>query len=344
MSELLIVTRRATCLIVFAGLFAFMFASSVQAAPVPITVMTYNIQQLGYPNWIANHFEKQRLELIPDTIMALPTRPDVLIFQEVFTEHSFTFLVNAMSAVYPYHTQVAGEDCDDSRWASISGDCEASLIKGNSGVLIFSRWPIEQQHAYVFHAVRVSKSFDFLARKGVVYAKIQLARHRPKEPLEPITLHIFGTHLQASVEEHDIRLRQLDEMRRFIDGFQIPKQEPVILGGDFNISSTNQSRFEDLLSHAVAKVNLAQNGIGSMSDRTNTYRRLLAGADTQIRPETTLDYLLYRTDHRQPVNNPTLQVIDLKSKTPWLGARLFKPDIELRDLSDHYPAIIEFEF
>ena len=350
MSEDLIVTRRATYLVVLAGFLIFILATSVlaspllkqksaaSAAPQTITMMTYNIQQLGYPNWMANHFEKQRLELIPETIKALSKRPDVLILQEVFTEHSFKFLVNMMSEIYPYHTQVAGEDCKDRRWTSVSGNCEANLIKGNSGVLIFSRWPIEQQHAYVFHAVRVSKSFDFLARKGVVYAKIQVEREKP------IALHVFGTHLQASAKEHDIRLLQLDEMRRFIDGFQIPAEQPVILGGDFNISSTDQSGLNDLLARAIAKVTLPEGGIGSISDSTNGYRRLLAGADSEIRPDTTLDYLLFRTDHLHPVNNPTLQVIELKSKNPWLGTRVLKPDVELYDLSDHYPAITEFEF
>ena len=306
--------------------------------------MTYNIQQLGYPNWLANHFEKQRLALIPETIEALSKRPDVLVLQEVFTEHSFKFLVDMLTEVYPYHTQVAGEDCQDPRWNSISGDCVASFIKGNSGLLIFSRWPIQQQHAYVFNAVRVSKSFDFLARKGVVYAEIKIEHGNSKQRLEPLTLHVFGTHLQASTAEHDIRLLQLDEMRRFIDGFEISTQQAVILAGDFNISSTNQSRFNDLLAHSVAKVTLAQGGVGSMSDSTNGYRRLLAGADSEVNADTTLDYVLYRTDHLQPVNNPTLQVIDFKSTTPWLGTRLFKADVELADLSDHYPAIIEFEF
>ena len=356
MIEVHIVTRRATKIVVLVCAIISVLASYVLATPLPkpqattpaapqkVTVLTYNIQQLGYPNWLANHFEKQRLALIPDTILALSNRPDVLVLQEVFTEHSFKFLVNTLSEIYPHHTQVAGEDCKDGRWTSVSGNCAASFIKGNSGVLILSRWPIRQQHAYVFHAVRVSKSFDFLARKGVVYAKIQVEHGNFNDRLEPLTLHVFGTHLQASTEEHDIRLLQLDEMRRFIDGFKISAQQPVILAGDFNISSTYQSRFNDLLAHSLAKVTLVQGGIGSMSDSTNGYRRLLAGADSEINADTTLDYVLYRTDHLQPVNNPALQVIDFKSKTPWLGTRLFKTDVELTDLSDHYPAIIEFEF
>lgn len=355
MSEQLILIRWAVGLRALAVLVGIALASSVFAAPLKqqsvttvaphaITVMTYNIQQLGAPNLLTNHFEKQRLELIPSTIKTFSIRPDVLILQEVFTQHSFDFLLSTMSDIYPYHTQVVGEDCKDPRWNSVSGNCHASLLKGNSGLLIFSRWPIEQQHAYVFDAVRISKTFDFLARKGVVYAKIQVSQNKPNQLSESMLLHVFGTHLQASVEEHDIRLLQLDEMRRFIDGFNIPAEQPVILAGDFNISSTDQSGFDDMLAHAVATVTLTDGGVGSISDSTNGYRGLLAGGDAEVEADLTLDYVLFRRDHLQPINNPTLQVIDFKSDTPWLGARLFKPDVELVDLSDHYPAIMQFQF
>lgn len=362
MSAVIDVTRLTAWQGLLTGLFAFVLANAVSADTVPkqdaatirasltMTLMTYNIQQLGYPNWLANHFEKPRLQLIPQAIQALSKRPDVLILQEVFTEHSFDFLVDKMADVYPFHTQVAGENCKDPLWSSSSGNCRTSFFKGNSGVVIFSRWPIEQQHAYVFHATRVSRSFDFLARKGVVYAKIQVPSGNPKETKESKeskeskALHVFGTHLQASAAEHDIRLLQLNEMHGFIDGFDIPKEEPIILGGDFNVSSARQSRFDDLLEHASANVVLPEDGVGSISQSTNEYLRLITGADSEVRPDLTLDYLLYRTDHRQPRNNPKLQVINLKSKTPWLGTRLFKPDIELNDLSDHYPALIELEF
>jgi phospholipase C len=318
--------------------------ATISAASQAITVMTYNIQQLGYPNWIADHFEKQRLELIPETIKTFAPRPDVLVLQEVFTQYSYDFLLSTLSEIYPYHTQVVGEDCKDPRWSSISGNCRFSLIKGNSGLLIFSRWPIEQQHAYVFDAVRVSKTFDFLARKGVVYAKIEVTQNNSNQLAEPMMLHVFGTHLQASAEEHDIRLLQLDEMRRFIDGFKIPKDQAVILAGDFNISSIDQSGFNDMLVHAMAVVTSEEGGVGSISDSTNQYRRLLAATDAEIKPDLTLDYVLYRSDHLQPINKPKLQVIDFKSSSAWRGARLFKPDVELNDLSDHYPAMMQFEF
>jgi phospholipase C len=303
-----------------------------------LTILSYNIQQLGYPNWAGDHFEQQRLEMIPATLLALEKRPNVLIFQEVFTPASFEFLVDALSEQYPHHTLVAGEDCEDPRWTSVSGDCQTHTLKSNSGVLIFSQWPIEEQHAYVYHAVRISKSFDFMALKGVVYAKIRVGTEQPSH------LHVFGTHLQATAKDHDIRLQQVGEMRKFIDGFGIPAQEPVILGGDFNVSSTQPSRLDDLLAGANVALNFDAKGIGSSSDATNRYRQLLAGSDATPRPDKTLDYVLYRTDHLQPLNQPSLEVINLKSSAPWTGTRLFSVNVELFDLSDHYPVSMEFEF
>lgn len=303
-----------------------------------ITILSYNIQQLGYPNWAGNHFEKQRLEMIPHTLLALENRPGVLIFQEVFTPESFDFLVNELSEKYPHHTLVAGENCEDPSWTSVSGDCQVNTVKSNSGVLILSQWPIDEQHAYVYHAVRISKSFDFMALKGVVYAKIRVGAEQPSH------IHVFGTHLQATAKDHDIRMQQVSEMRNFIDGFEISAQEPVILGGDFNVSSTQQSRLDDLLAGANVALALEAKGVGSSSDATNGYRQLLSGSDAKPRPDKTLDYVLYRTDHLQPLNQPTLEVINLKSSAPWTGTKLFSPDVELFDLSDHYPVSMDFEF
>jgi len=303
-----------------------------------IAILSYNIQQLGYPNWAGNHFEKQRLEMIPQTLLALEKHPGVLIFQEVFTPEAFDFLVNGLSEHYPHHTLVAGENCEDPTWASVSGDCQINTVRSNSGVLIFSQWPIEEQHAYVYHAVRISKSFDFMALKGVVYAKIRVGAEQPSH------IHVFGTHLQATAKDHDIRMQQVSEMRKFIDGFGISAEEPVILGGDFNVSSTQQSRLDELLAGANVALALESKGVGSSSDATNSYRQLLSGPDAKPRPDKTLDYVLYRTDHLQPLNQPKLQVINLKSSAPWTGTRLFNPDVELFDLSDHYPVSMEFEF
>jgi phospholipase C len=298
-----------------------------------VTVMTYNIQQLGYPSWLASHFEKERLTLIPQTLLALAEHPDVVVFQEVFTEHAFGFLVQELSAQYPYHTGVVAEDCRAASWSSVGGDCRQRSYKGNGGVTIFSRWPIAAQHAYVYHAVRISTTFDFMAQKGAVYARISQNGQ---------ALHVLGTHLQARPDaaSHTIRMRQLQEMRDWFDDFKVPKSEPVILAGDFNVSSGDREGLAELLRVTQASVELSSQDIGSISPATNEYLNLIS-----FRPEEkTLDFVLYRTDHLNPSNRPLLKVLNFKSATPWTGPRVFRKDVELRDLSDHYPTLAAFEF
>ncbi len=72
--------------------------------------------------------------------------------------------------------------------------------------------------------------------------------------------------------------------------------------------------------------------------------RLFKGKQTEGWTDLTLDYVLFRRDHLQPMNKPKLRVIDFKASVAWRGDRLVKPNVELNDLSDHYPAIMQFEF
>ncbi|MCZ6501340.1 MAG: sphingomyelin phosphodiesterase [Gammaproteobacteria bacterium] len=293
--------------------------------------MTYNIQQLGYANWIANHFEKERLMLIPETILALDEKPDILILQEVFTEYSFNFLVKKLSDEFPYHTAVVAQDCNQTVWTSVQGDCRVNSYKGNGGVSIFSRWPITAKHAYVYRSGRISSTFDFLAQKGAVYASISIAEQR---------VHVLDTHLQADSGSHDIRMRQLEEMRLWFDSFSVPKSEAVILGGDFNVSSNDVNKLAELFSVTKSRFELSSQKFGSISPGTNQYLNLISSRIS----EKTLDFVLYRTDHLLPINRPMLKVLDLKSDKSWTGTRLFSNDVEMKDLSDHYPTFVVFQF
>ena len=295
------------------------------------TVMTYNIQQLGYPNWIANHFEKERLLLIPKTILASKEKPDILIFQEVFTEFSYNFLVKNLSYEFPYYTGVVAQNCNQIMWTTVRGDCREKSYKGNGGVSIFSRWPIGAKHAYVYRSGRVSSTFDFMAQKGVVYANILIGEQQ---------VHVLGTHLQAGGANHDIRMKQLEEMRLWFDSFDVPKSEVVILAGDFNVSSNDSDKLAELLSVTKSKFEFSSQIFGSISPGTNQYLNLISSR----KAEKTLDFVLYRTDHLLPINRPILKVLNFKSNKPWTGNRLFSKDIEMKDLSDHYPVFVVFRY
>jgi phospholipase C len=309
--------------------------SGLPARQNTITVLTYNIQQLGYANWMANHFERERLALIPTTLMSLKEHPDILVFQEVFTDYAYELVINKLADSYPYHTEVGAQDCGSDDWASVAGDCQLNTWKGNSGVLILSRWPILAKHAYVYNAVRVSGTFDFLAQKGVVYAKIAL-----DEPGLNQFIHILGTHLQADSESHDIRMSQLAEMHNWFNSFDVPKSEAVILAGDFNVSSRDSEKFAELLKETHSNLVLPEGPIGSKSPGSNRYLRMISSSKT----EKTVDYILYRTDHLAPENRPVLKVLNFKSIKPWQGERLFGNRVEMNDLSDHYPTFMVFNY
>jgi len=305
-----------------------------------LNVMSYNIQQMGFPGWFDNHFEKKRLEKLPTRILEMKSTPDeilpdVIVFQEVFLPSAREYIVKTLVDTYPYATQIGGESCSDQQWTYLATNCDEDSLRykqtHNSGVFILSRWPIEESHSLTFVNYRVSYTFDFMARKGAVYARINK---------QGKLIHVVGTHLQADEGSHDIRMAQLDELRWWIDDFKISKQQAVIIAGDFNVSSLNKNQFAQMLSHTNAWVQLPKEGLGSVSASTNQYLSLIYGEQK----EKTLDYILYRVDHLEAKNNPEIKVLNFKSKKAWVADKIFVENINIRDISDHYPVSIYFEF
>lgn len=313
--------------------------ADAHAAQFSVDVMSYNIQQMGFPGWFDNHFEKKRLEKLPTRILDMrsfpDTLPDVIVFQEVFLPSAREYIVNALHDVYPYASDIGGESCSDKVWTYLASNCyENSLrykLTHNSGIFILSRWPIEASYSLTYVNYRVSYTFDFMARKGAVYVALNKNGK---------LFHVVGTHLQADAASHDIRMKQLAELKWWLDDFNIPKSEPIILAGDFNVSSLNTQEFSDMLSHTNGWVELQKESIGSVSSSTNQYLALIYGSGK----EKTLDYILYRVDHKNPTNSSVLKAINFKSNTAWVAERIVGDTINIYDISDHYPVRIHYVF
>jgi phospholipase C len=324
-----------TTIFSFTLLFSVTYLVADDQDTFSLNVMSYNIQQMGFPGWFDNHFEKKRLEKLPERILEMENFPDVIIFQEVFLPSAHAYIKKSLSKEYPFATQIGGEGCGLKDWSQIAVNCLEQNIRykltHNSGVFILSRWPIEQSYSLSFQNYRVSYTFDFMARKGAVYARINK---------QGKVFHIAGTHLQADAMSHDVRMAQLEEIKNWLDSFQINKAEPVILAGDFNVSSKQKSQFDDMLSKSNTWVDFLETKLTSVSSLTNKYLALIYGAVE----EKTLDYILYRVDHLPPKNSESLKVLNFKSKTPWLAERFFSDDQQIYDISDHYPVVARFEF
>lgn len=121
-----------------------------------------------------------------------------------------------------------------------------------------------------------------MAKKGAVYAKINKNGN---------LYHIFGTHPEAVIEK--VKLDQLKELKQFIDSLQIPKTEPIIVGGDMNIDTNNIPKMLKILDAKNPRL------IGDEKFSADPYKnqlKHLGNMDIQKR----LDYLLLIKGHVQP--------------------------------------------
>ena len=179
--------------------------------PNIMNVMFYNVQMItfgvsGMPQ------ASERGALLPAQISQYQ---DVVAFSEAFDDGPREDdLIPAMAAAgFPYRTEILNPP-------------GLIPIPTNGGVIIFSKWPIETEEDIDF-AECGQAAQDCLANKGVKYARVNKLGK---------LYHIFGTHMDAGSGADDIfaRRTQMAEIRDFIADLEIPEDEAVIFGGDFN--------------------------------------------------------------------------------------------------------------
>lgn len=182
--------------------------------PNVMNAMFYNIQML--PFGVSGMGQaNDRATLFP---MQVSAYQDVVMLCEAFDDGAREdHLIPAMEAAgFPYHSEI------------LNPNNGLLPLPWNGGVMFFSRWPIETQADHDFEFCGQA-SQDCLANKGIQYVRINKLGKR---------YHLFGTHMDAGGEEDDIfaKRSQMGAMRSFIDEQNIPDGEPVIFGGDFNVS------------------------------------------------------------------------------------------------------------
>lgn len=95
----------------------------------------------------------------------------------------------------------------------------------NGGGIIYSRWPITTQDNYMFKKAYI---FNAPAAKGANYARVLK---------EDKIFHFINVHLDSF--DADFRKGQMVNIKKWIDSKYIPSDEPVIMGGDYNIDLYN---------------------------------------------------------------------------------------------------------
>ncbi|WP_018690559.1 sphingomyelin phosphodiesterase [Algicola sagamiensis] len=310
-----------------------------------LTILAYNIMQLPFQNWD----QTQRMQRIPDAIRTIQPFPDVIALSEVFTDEAMAELAQ-LKDIYPYITPVVGHNCRSVEWQSSRGACSSSPFVIRGGVMIMSRWPISSMHQYIFHGSD-RQSWDYFSNKGAAYVEVV----KNGQPYHIVATHLQATHDDDSRQEHRIRMEQLYEMKMWLNSFGIPKSEPLILAGDFNVESKKVDEYLEMLHISQTTIQY------HFKDDAASYpeRNWLARAGNQKNGydmcyNDTLDYILVREDHLQPKSPAEMNVIPLKSEDTWYWSSIDR-DFSLcyqaishngmtRDLSDHYPVIATLNF
>ncbi|KND04196.1 uncharacterized protein SPPG_01629 [Spizellomyces punctatus DAOM BR117] len=137
-------------------------------------------------------------------------------------------------------------------------------LRVDAGLIILSRIPIVSVDEWTF--VRGTEIGDWLAAKGVLYAKIQAAPDRH--------LHLFATHFQStdSPRAIELRHRQYIEAKRFIDNMleknQRKPSEPVLFVGDMNVDA--RAGPEDGIGHGAEYLKMLGIYSGATADPDST--------------------------------------------------------------------------
>ena len=265
--------------------------------PNTLNVLSYNIFMLTPPISLSN--QGTRANHIHHHVDGY----DVLIINEAFDNSARDILTNNLSAEYPYYTDVINE----------SGSVE------DGGVLIYSHWPIEFSDQIVYNDCDAD---DCLAAKGVMYARINKNGKK---------YHVFGTHTQAWADPGNVATRQLQmtQLKNFAEAQNIPADEAVIFGGDFNVEKT--TNYLDEYNIMFSILNTAE---PVYLGHPFTYDYLVSSyADAPYQEY--LDYVMYEKSHLIP-DVQTNKVIILRSMANDMW--------DIFDLSDHLAVHGRFHF
>jgi len=317
-----------------------------------INVVVYNVYFINAPG-VGKGRDKRAL-LIPPKLKDA----DVVIFCEVFDDESRGILLEGMQKQgFKYSTAILGSgfeakghkdefrnkpleqpfvvDLNSSKFKSDkkyqqAGEGEHSIGLMDGGVIIVSKYPFKKVREWVYEK---GVSWDAKAHKGAIYAVVD------KDGKD---YHIFGTHPQAPYgaggrgenlkqETLDKILSQYKTLRTFIESQNIPKDEPVLIGGDLNIDkypSTKPGSLDKVLK--ILKAEHPKNiGFPYSADKTGTLDR------KKDNPRQLIDHVVYLKDFQNPKDSFN-EVLVFRTEQPW--------DKDYYDLSDHYAVLGYFKF
>lgn len=307
---------------------------------VPTSAATSSLQIVTYntflrPHIVQNDAQVQRARLIPKMLASF--HADVLCLQECWSKFAVYNLVYELRQQgYPY----------------IARTKKLKKFKVlHAGLMICSKHPIVEVQFVPFSSC---SGPDCLATKGFLYACV---RH-------PVlgNIHVFNIHLQfvtaTRVQPYDanklrVQAQQLQMWKTFLTQKQLPPDELVVLGGDWNFDNVNnEQEFQTLLQwlqvtlpplvgDQKTSVDPVQNNLVGRGNEARKYgcaEVLYTGANCYCCPSRWVDFVVYSNNHKQPSEAVTtiVPVTAPPFATRWMA--------ECTQLSDHYPVVATLTF
>ena len=213
------------------------------------------------------------------------------------------------------------------------------VLRLNGGGLIYSRHPICELDNYTFKKAQI---FTAATARGVNYAKILK---------DDTYFHLFNVHYDSFNAE--MRKIQMTNVKKFIDDKNIPEDESIIMGGDYNIDMYKDEinnvdevfdyEFPDLKEEKFTQYTIHK-------DNDWIARRITSKDDPDNKAEL-LDFFIFDSED---IDETEMKVVKFKHDQKANGMiysspfflNILKPwkSLKVEDLSDHYAVCCDFKY
>lgn len=221
-------------------------AADEETYTTTLSVMTYNIEGLGWPARSGREGNLARIGQHLAALRAAGKAPDVVMFQEVFSGAAKkAVMASGYPAIVPgpsrltRHVRMFPERLPGHPNMRRG---EVGLRLTGSGLVIASTYPVLETRNQAYGR-RSCAGIDCLANKGVMLARIAI-------PGVPVPIDLYDTHMNSRLASKSPTARNLEaharqaiEASAFIETTH-DDGHPVVFGGDFNMRQS-QGRWEN---------------------------------------------------------------------------------------------------
>ena len=262
-----------------------------------LKILSWNIYML--PRLVAAHSgKKERAQAIGEIFR--DSDYDILFFQEAFHPMARKKILNQLKKKFPYQAGPANR--------------KAFSLKTNSGLWVFSRYPILKSKAIVY---RTRYGIDALSRKGALLVEIDVNGQR---------IQVAGTHLQNCGPVW-LRKAQCVEFYERLLKPSVRDGVPQIICGDFNIDRYSVHENYHSMLQALDAEDSNPDAAEYSYDRLHNDLHVEKGQRRDL-----IDYVLVRSNGVAMVCKNKVNAI----KRRWHS--------RYADLSDHYSLLAEISF